>query len=220
MLKSIKTGDRADIGFKEGGNERRRFSTAVEAVLGDTEILILMPISAGVLIKLPFERSLEARFYTKSGAIIMYTVTVLEHLIVEGAYLTRLQLNSEGERLQFRQFYRVDSAVEFKFSVAGKEVEEKGLILYKSLTKNLSGGGMKFVANLKLDISTEIYATLVLDEEYIVVLGMVLDRQDVAGESYKYQYRCQFLYLPYAEQEKIVKFVNTQQYKSIRRESD
>ena len=219
MINRVKTGDRAEIGFKDtegkgGANSRRRLSTVVEAVLPNREVLILMPISAGTMVRLPMKKEFEARFYSESS-VYVFDVTILDHPIIDGQYLTKLRLNSAGERVQLRDFYRINSAIEFNFSIAKDQLNEDGeLTLHKAITKDLSGGGMSFVSDASLEDKTEIYANFVLDGEYIVVLGRAMGRQEAKG-LYRYQYRCQFLAMPDMDQEKVVQFINNQQYKSI-----
>ena len=214
MIKHVKTGDRVEIGFKsEKDASRRKLSTIVEAVLSSKEVLIMMPISAGTMIKLPLDRDLEARFYTGSS-VIMYDVTAIEHPVIDGSYLTKLRLDSRGERVQLRDFYRITSAIDFNFSLAQDQFAEEELTLYKAITKDFSAGGMSFATDLELEDKTELYANFILDGEYIVILGRAMGRQKSAG-AYKYQYRCQFLALPDADQEKIVKYINNQQFKTL-----
>ena len=219
MVKRIRTGDRVEIGFKSEAGERRRLATLVEAVLNDKEVLILMPISGGSMVKLPPEKSFEARFYTGTSVYI-FDVTILEHPIIDGIYLTKIRMDSLGERIQLRDFYRITSAIEFNFSLATDQfIDTEGSFeLYKALTKDFSAGGMSFVSDLSMEDKTEIYANFVLDGDYIVILGRVMGRQRIVGMAYKYQYRCQFLAMPDVEQEKIVKFINNQQLKLLSNE--
>lgn len=215
MIKLVKTGDRVEIGFKgtkEG--ERRKLTTIAEAVLNDREVLVMMPISSGAMIKLPLGPLFEARFYS-GPSIIVYDVTVTGHPIVDGHYLTKLQLESEGKKVQLRDFYRISNAIEFSFSLAKEQLESTELNLYRAVTKDLSGGGMSFVTDLELEEETEIYSNFVLDDEYIVVLGRTMGKQRVMGATYRYQYRCKFLALPDLDQEKIIQYINNQQYKTL-----
>ena len=215
MIKSIKTGDRVEIGLKGEKTEgRRKLATLVEAVLNNKEILILMPISAGTMVKLPSDRKFEARFYT-GGSVTLFDVSILDHPIIDGMYLTKLQIESEGERVQLRDFYRITSSIEFNFTLAADQFKEEELTPYKAITKDLSGGGTSFVTDLAMEDDTEIYANFVLDGEYIVVLGKVRGKQKAEGAAYKFLYRCQFLALPDMDQEKIVQYINNQQFKSI-----
>lgn len=215
MINRIKTGDRVELGFKSEDDEgRRKLATLVEAVLFDSEVLVLMPISAGTMVRLPLNRSFEARFYTGTS-VYVFDVTILEHPVIDGQYLTKLRLDSEGEKIQLRDFYRINSSIEFNFSIAQAQLVEEELRLFKAVTKDFSAGGMSFVTDIDLPDGTEIYSNFVLDGEYIVVLGRAMGKQKATGASYKYLYRCQFLALPDVDQEKIVKYINNQQFKSI-----
>ena len=218
MHTKIKTGSRIEIGLKGEENERRRkLATLVEAVLNSREVLILMPMSAGKMVKLPSNMQYEARFYTATSNVFIYDVSIVEHLVIDGIYLTKLRLESEGEKIQLRDFYRINNAMEFTFSLVKEQIEgdEEGHELYKAVTKDMSGGGMSFVTDLEINEDEEIYANFVLDGEYVVVLGRVRGKQPVKDSIYNYLYRCQFLAMPDAEQRKIVQYINNRQFNTI-----
>lgn len=218
MSTKIKTGDRVEIGFKGVENEgRRKLSTVVEAVLNSRDVLILMPMSAGNMVKLPMAMKYEARFYTADSSVMVYDVSITEHPLIDGIQLTKLCLESAGEKIQTRDFYRINKALEFNFSLVSEQAEagENGLKLYKGVTKDMSGGGMSFVTDLDIEEAAEIYANFVLEGEYIVVLGKVRGQQQAKNSLYSYLYRCQFLAMPDAEQEKIIQYINNQQYRAI-----
>jgi len=215
LIQRIKTGARVELSFKGGGEtERRKLATVVEAVLGKKEVLVMMPISGGAMIKLPANRVMEARFYTESS-LYLYDVTVTDHPIIDGIYLTKLQLESAGKKVQLRDYYRISSALKFNFSVVGEEPGEEGVKIYSAVTKDFSGGGMSFVSTLELEEGAEIYANLVLDSEYLVVLTKVRGRQKTDNPPRSYIYRCQFIAVPDSDQEKIIQYINNQQFKEI-----
>ena len=214
MINRIKTGDRVEIGFKSDQDvERRRLTTVVEAAFANGEVLVLMPMSAGAMVRLPSFENFEARFYT-GPSVLVYDVAVVDHPIIDGMYLTRLRLASEGERIQLRDFYRITSNFRFNFSLAEPPHGETQFKLYEAMTKDLSAGGMNFETDVDLHEGAQIFANFVFDGELLVVIVRALGKQDSPGR-YKYQYRSQFLSLSNTDQEKIMKFINKEQYKAI-----
>ncbi|MCL2398226.1 MAG: flagellar brake protein [Defluviitaleaceae bacterium] len=217
MIKNIKTGNRVEIGFKTDDGNRRSLVTVVEAVLSDKIVLVMMPMAGGAMVKLPLKSGFEARFYS-GGSVIVYDVAILEHPVIDGLFLTKLQLNSTGEKIQLRDFFRVNSSIDFNFTLVRNLLQEEDLtVRNKAMTKDLSGGGMSFVTDLPMEDGTEIYANFVLEGEYIVVLGRVKGMTPTDGALYKYLYRCQFLGMSDMEQEKILKFINNQQYRTAQK---
>ena len=215
LINRIKTGDRVDINISGiGGETLKRVSSIVEAVLKNTEVLILTPMSGGAVLELPPGSKYEARFYTGSN-VFLFDVSVSETLIIEGQYITILNLVSEGKRIQLRDFFRININLRFNFSRVEDHLNSDEYVLYEAITKDLSGGGISFLTDAELAEGTEIYANLVLDEEYIVGFGRVGGMQKAYSGKYKYLYRCQFLAMPDAQLEKIVRFVNKQQLKSV-----
>lgn len=218
MLSRIKMGDRVEISFKGTKDENlRKLATSVEAVFSNNgEVLVLMPISAGTMVKLPMDKDFEVRFYT-GASVIVYDAKIIGHPVIDGLHLTKLRLTSEGERIQLRDYYRIDNTLEFYFSVGGAQLlrEDAEFKLYKAVTKDLSAGGMSFVTDKELLDDTEIYANFVLGEDYVVVLARAMGKQDAGKGPYKYLYRSQFLAMPASDQEKIMKYINKQQYKTM-----
>jgi len=219
MHKHIKAGVRVELNYKNNKvGMRRKYATKVETVLNNSEVLILAPISGRDIIKLVTNEPLEARFYTESS-VFSYDALATAHPIIDDVYLTKLQLISTGEKIQTRDFFRVNSKLNFTFSLVNEVMlggkADKNAPSYFGLTKDLSGGGMSFVSDLNINEGTDIYANFMLGNEYIVVMGKVRGKQEIEDLTYKYQYRCQFLAVPDSDQEKIVYYTNNQQFNAI-----
>ena len=116
VSKHIRTGNRVEIAFVRNGDERQKWVTVVEAVLDRERVLVLMPMIAGELVKLPAGGRYEVRFYTDLN-ILRYDCEIVGHGNIEGTYLTTLRLTSEGERVQLRNYFRFFGTLDFRFSV-------------------------------------------------------------------------------------------------------
>jgi len=224
VIKHIKTGNRVEISFEDTTNpdKRRKLSTLVEAVLmNKNQVSVLMPMAGPaekkVKVRLPVGSGYELQFFTDLS-IYRFDGAVVEHLILNGEHLTILRLNSAGEKVQLRDFFRHNSAIQFRFNLVDDQLGDIDEIeMHQGVTRDLSGGGMSFLSDVLLKDGIEIYANFVLGGEYITLLGKVLGRSEMPSGAYKYQYRTMFLAVPEAEQEKIIKFIHNQQYnKSLR----
>lgn len=219
MAKYIREGDRAEISFRDReGDGHRKLTTMVEAFMADKgEVLVLMPMFAGTMIKLPLSRDYSVRFYSQSS-IMVYDAKIVEHPIIDGIHLTKLRLESEGEKIQLRDYYRISTVINFNFTIAGAEVDPiKGPKFYRGVTKDISGGGMSFISDKDIKDGTEVYANLMLEDEYMVILVSVMGKQVMHNAAFKYLYRCKFLAMPDMEQEKILQYINKEQLKTISR---
>ena len=222
LIKHVKVGDRVEIGFKnDKGEERRKLATVVEAVVNnDREVLVIMPMSGGTMIKLPLNRQYEAKFYAGSS-VFVFDVTIMEHPIIEGVFLTRLRLDSRGQKVQVRDFYRIRTFVDFTFTIASDIIEVDELpIMNTATTKDLSAGGMSFITDCDLEEGAEIYTNFILDGEYIVLLGKTWGKQLAVNANKKFLYRCKFVAAPEVERGKVAKFVYNQQFKNIKHISE
>ncbi|MDR2938920.1 MAG: flagellar brake protein, partial [Clostridiales bacterium] len=103
FFKHVKIGDRLEI--YEENKKDIVYASQVEEVKEKRALVIHMPISFGQYIKLKEKNKYTVIFFTDSG-LLRYEAVIEKHKVEDGFNLTEIKLNSNGERMQRREFFR------------------------------------------------------------------------------------------------------------------
>jgi len=216
MIEHIQTGNRVEISLSsdlKDGPPLFKFITTVDHAKSNNMVAVLPPISptAGDL-RLPTRSGYEMSFFTKSG-ILVFEAKCVGNEVVDGERFTHFVLTSKGKKVQQRDFFRLPIGMDFTFTVAGEELEGQ---VFKGKTRDLSGNGMSFTADLKIPDNTEAYISFIFDGEYVLIVAKVFGGKPNDAGLYNFAYRARFTALTDREQEKIIRFINKKQLTSFR----
>lgn len=217
-------GDKIDITYLHQNNGKV-YKSSVFDFLDDSVIEIGMPTESGkmVLFQVGFECSMF--FYTQKG---MYTCEgkVLDRYKKDGFYMMSIKIISIPKKYQRRDYYRVETAIDFNFYKITKEVSEMEstedlfeeiadpkYIPEKKLghTLDISGGGVKFLTDEELEIGSYVLSVIRFTNEkvdktlYLVTEIIACVRVDkIPG---KKEIRAKFLFKDLKDRDLIVRFV-------------
>jgi len=149
------------------------------------------------------------------GGIISFDADFIEMCKQDHLSLVRLKHNSEGERIYRREFLRCECSLPIRFAVvkdiaSAPEVEEDqpaAQQLSEGSAKDIGGGGMRFVTNTEVENGDTIKFLLLLEGEYLIIVGKILHKYKMSLSLAKFQYRVIFIDISPEDREKIVKFV-------------
>ena len=213
---SIKAGDRLEISQVSDTGARKVYISVVEEIT-DAQLTAHMPIEYGKLVRLDQSAVYSVLFFTDKG-MLQFSAAIAEYLKTDGFSLMKLDLVSEGERMQRRSFFRLNCVMPFKFAEIKNGTEENpGEYPYEGVIKDIGGGGVRFVTNNEISESASLGCALVIENEAIVSQGKVLHKQHFPKSVYAYQYRVQFLGMNHYDQERIVQYVYNEQRKIVKR---
>ncbi len=222
LIDHIKIGDRLEISLKRDNELGRIYVSQVSNILDTTQVTVMMPISYGKLVKLPIGPGFMAIFFTEKG-MLRFDVSVVKYIKEDQFNMVVLKLESGGEKMQRRNFFRYQCMLPMKFSVINEtdlESEGKDEVIsemFDGITKDMGGGGVRFVTNAEIDGKATINVIIMLgDKEYCVAIAKVLYTLRFPTSAYKFQYRTKFVSILPEEQEKIVQFIFNQQRKKQR----
>ncbi len=173
-------GDKIDITYLHQNNGKV-YKSSVFDFLEDSVIEIGMPTEGGkmVLFQIGFECSLF--FYTQRGMYIC-DGKVLDRYKKDGFYMMSVKITSEPKKYQRRDYYRVETAVDFFYyrisdEVAAlettedlfEEIADPKYISEKrlALTMDISGGGIKFLSDEKMEVGDKLLAVIRLTNEKV-----------------------------------------------------
>lgn len=173
-------GDKIDITYLHQNNGKV-YKSSVFDFLGESVLEIGMPTEGGkmVLFQIGFECSLF--FYTQRGMYIC-DGKVLDRYKKDGFYMMSVKITSVPKRFQRRDYYRVETAIDFYYYKIPREVAELETTedLFEeiadpkyipekrlALTMDISGGGIKFLSDEKFEVGAYLLTVIRLTNDKV-----------------------------------------------------
>ncbi len=217
-------GDRIDITYLHQNNGKV-YKSSVCDYINDSVLEISMPTESGkmILFQVGFECSLF--FYTQKG---MYTCEgkVIDRYKRDGFYLLSMKITSTPKKYQRREYYRVDNSMEFLYYPITKEIAElettgeifdeitnPEYIEKKKIgrTKDLSGGGIRFIASEGYEKDSYLLVVLPLKndkvEQTLYLVMQVIESFAIENLKDKMIVRGKFIFKEAKDRELIVRYV-------------
>lgn len=177
-LEVIKPGDKIDIQYLHQNNGKT-YKSSVFDIISDNEMEIAMPTDEGKMVLFQTGFEFQFYFYTAKGLFTCDAV-VTGRDRKDNFYLLSVKIISRLKKYQRREYYRVNSLIDFSYynitdeiaelettedlfeEIASPEyVEQKKL----ARTKDISGGGVRFLANEELEAGSKILAVIHLSND-------------------------------------------------------
>ena len=195
-------GQKLRIGLNNG---KTMYSSQVQDISKNGTILIDTPVYSGHLVPVRIGSIIQVIYFTKQGLFTFYA-KVLNRFSGKLALLEIMPISSV-ERLQRRQYFRLEKVIPFTYTIIGEE-EDK---VYKGLIQDISGGGLKCKVDKKLEVGTVINCVFTLDQE-ITVSGKVVRYEELLEKGYEIG----LCYVDIDEKvrEKIISYIFEEQRKS------
>lgn len=213
-VKEIHIGDRVEI-TRTDTNEK--YTTQIENIVNNDEIIVHMPIYFGKLVKLEINKNYKLLFFTDKG-IIEFETTVLQHVNEEGFNLTVFKLVSKAKRIQRREFFRFTCFIKANFITNQQDEDGKDkIVAFNGIIKDIGAGGVRFLTNQKLEENIDIKTSFNLNDKVITAAGRVICRQYTPESDFEYQYRVEFVDLAQSNQEKIIQYIFSEERKLLQR---
>ncbi|SFB66885.1 flagellar brake protein [Butyrivibrio sp. YAB3001] len=200
---------------------RQIYMSKVMDITSDDRIEVLMPYEKGRLVLLPVDGEYNLCFYSNKGLYQCFS-RIVDRYRSDNIYILVLDLTSELQKLQRREYYRFSCALELKSRQSSKEeleayeMNRKYLVdsdvsLQRSVVVDISGGGLRFVANFKYDEGSLIYCSYRLpgnanDKEYEMICN-VLKVNELETRPGLFEHRIQYNYIDENSREDIIHFI-------------
>lgn len=225
----LQTIDRSKEYAGESSEGRKSYQSQVIDVLSEDRIEISMPMEKTKLILLPVDGEYDLYFYSDNGLYQCYA-RVVDRYKHNSMYVLVLDLISNLRKHQRREYYRFSCALEMnsrqlqkeEVELAGKsgDVLSPQLPLKSSIIVDISGGGLRFVANYAYEVQSMIlckYHLLVHGEikEYNLV-GKVLGVRELENRKGVFEHRVQYVNVDPTEREEIIKYIFDEERKTLK----
>lgn len=220
----INPGDKIDITFLHHNNGKI-YKSSVFDILGENELEIGMPTEEGRMVLFQIGFACQFYFYTSKG---MYSceAVVTNRYKKDNFYLLSVKVTSGLKKYQRRDFYRVETAVNFAYyhitaeiaklettedlfeEIADpKYIEEKKA----AITKDISGGGVRFSADEKIEIGEKILSVIRLSNEKVdqtfYLVSEIISCEPMEKVQGKWVIRAKWIFKDIKDRDTIVRFV-------------
>lgn len=214
---------------QQSAGQRKTYQSQLIDVLSEDRVEITMPMEKQKLVLLPVDGEFDLYFYSDNGLYQCYA-RVVDRYKNNSLYVLVLDLISNLRKHQRREYYRFSCALEMnsrqleeeEVALAGKaeDVLSPQLPLKRSIIVDISGGGLRFVANYAYEVQSLIlckYDLLVNGEtkEYNLV-GKVLSVREIENRKGVFEHRVQYVNVDDTEREEIIKYIFDEERKTLR----
>lgn len=225
LSKYVFPGDKVELQAVERINgqqneSKKVYSTKVYDVLTDDRLEIVMPMEKTKLILLPIDGEYDLCFYTSIGLYQCFA-RIIDRYKSNNVYVLVFELTSNLRRHQRRDYYRYSCVLDMKMRELKQEevtaVEANqvmlvpGLPLRRSLIVDISGGGIRFIADHEYEEGSLVYCTYQLVNNGVAkdydVVGKILSVKEVTNRPGEYEHRVQYVNLDNDTREEIIKFI-------------
>jgi c-di-GMP-binding flagellar brake protein YcgR len=211
----------------------------------DDKLNIAMPIEKGRIIPLSIGDKYSVRFYTNKG-LYQCKAVITDRYRNNNIFILVIQLISELEKHQRRQYYRLECLLDIKYHVITdlelaivnkikrddfKDDDEKQKYLntledYQTVSHSgtivdLSGGGARFISNHKHEHGNRILISIRFNTDFNnlhVINAGIISSTNMMNRQGVYEHRVQFNDITKEEREAIIKFIFEEDRKQRRKE--
>lgn len=208
---------------------RKSHQSQVLDIISEDRIEISMPIEKSKLILLPVDGEYDLYFY---GDNVLYQcyARVVDRYKNNSLYVLVLDLTSNLRKYQRREYYRFSCALEMNsrklqeeeiyFADKGTDKLIPELPLKSSVVVDISGGGLRFVANYAYEVDSMIlckYRLLIngQSKEYNLV-GRVLAVRELDNRKGVFEHRVQYVNMDSEDREEIIKYIFDEERKTLK----
>jgi len=196
-------------------NDRPSLVSEFEWADEDNQAYIAAPILEGVIYPIKIGANIEAYFIEKLE-LYKFNAEVLNRGVKDNIALLKIKIIGGFERIQRRQYFRFDCSVFIKYrEINIFEDEEENQILKKALTRDLSGGGLCLLTDVKLETGKILGFELKLDENLSInFLGTII-RTSLSdrNEKYNYEIGISFKKIENKDREALIRYIFNEQRK-------
>lgn len=218
----------------EDDSKRKVYGSQLVDIISDDRIEISMPMEKTKLILLPVGGEYDLYFFTTNGLYQCYA-RVVDRYKNNNMFLVQLELTSNLRKHQRREYYRFSCALEMNSRPLEKEevraIEKDSellqtdelvpeLPLQRSVIADISGGGLRFVAEYAYEVDSLILCKYSLwmdgsSKEY-TLYGRVLEVKEIENRPGFYEHRVQYVHMDKDNREEIIKYIFNEERKTLK----
>lgn len=219
-----------------GQGMQKMYSTQIYDLLSEDRLEVVMPMEKAKLVLLPVGAEYDLFFYSENG---MYQgrAKLVDRYKRNNIYLLAFDLLSNLRKDQRREYFRYSCALEMN----SRELQEKEIValeqnrvkdelvvprlpLKRSVIVDISGGGLRFVANYAYEEGSLILCRYQLETDegpkVYELLGKVLNIKENENRPGVYEHRVQYINIEDDEREEIIRFIFESERKNLKNKGE
>ncbi len=211
------------------------------------EAVIEMPVKGGSLVALEPEELFQVCFYTSKGLYRCQSQVVSRHY-EDSLPVAVIKFRSEFEKLQRRQYYRMECLLQMEFKTLSEEEYDELLYqksipqtapvekevtangegetqsrFYNGVSLDISGGGVRFNSLHAAECGDIIAMRIAFTSEEVqklrLLFAKVLTVTPVQNRSGMFEHRVEFVSISNTERESIIRYIFLEERKRRKREA-
>lgn len=190
-ISEIVTGSKLELDVYDEMNEKIDilFVSQFEWSHDEESAVIAAPIHEGIVYPIRIGAFITAYFYKKSD-VFKFSGEVVERGIIDNISLLKINIKSEIFKIQRRQFFRFEYDFPVKFREVSSLNPEYNLKtpFVKTVTKDLSGGGLSIYAMEKIEMNKMVEVELEIQANQCVKFFGKIVRVSKLDHEDKYNY--------------------------------
>lgn len=217
---TLSLGDKIEIELYDSEGERKNpvLVSQYEKTLKDGSMVIMAPIHAGQLYSIHRGEKIGIVF-EKNKELYKFNAEAAERRSGGRILMMRVIPKSGIMHLQRRLFFRLNVVldVEYRMFIEGKVKEEDRGDFKKTVSKDLSGGGICLLSNVKPILNWNVEAKIDVGEE-VKFIGKIVRSTPMQNRgSYSYEMGVEFVDIKDTDREKVISFIFDYQRKMLKR---
>ncbi|MCH5250705.1 MAG: flagellar brake protein [Lachnospiraceae bacterium] len=217
---------------EEDDGHRKTYDSQVIDIISDDRIEISMPFEKTKLVLLPVDGEYNLFFYTNSGLYQCYA-RVVDRYRNNNVFSVLMDLTSNLRKYQRREYYRFSCALEMNsrtleekeiraIEIDREDILKPELPLQTSVIVDISGGGLRFVANYAYEKESTIMCKYTLwiagESKEFRLFGKVLSVKEVENRPGIFEHRVQYIHMNDDNREDIIKYIFDEERKTIKKQ--
>jgi len=221
-IRDVKLGTRFEL-YVNGIEENQMntiYISQLEEVIDSNHIIISAPIHEGFVIFVSIGSNIEVVFFDGKG-LYTFKGIVRDRGRKGNILVLTVEIVSEITKIQRREFFRFEWVANVKFRVVKDKhgSYQKGETQFiNALTRDISGGGIGIITNVKQSMGDIVELELELEEgQTISALGQIVRSVIYDNDLTKYDVGIMFYDINPKDRERIIKFIFSKQIKQIQK---
>ena len=237
ISKYIHVGDKLELtSVRKSVNEygeivRKTYKSELYEIESEDTIKIAMPMEQTKLVLLPVDGEYSLCFYTPNG-LYQCLARVAERYKSNKLYVLEMELETDLQRYQRREYYRLNTILDMKCKVLTEgevnnlteqvEIFDTDITFDNGIMVDISGGGARFISSVQYQEHSLIRFVFSLFvngsmTEYRLI-GRILKSQPIVNKENQFENRIKFENMVTEERESIIKYIFEEERKLRHRE--